>query len=88
VETKFHLNENIEYHCIATWIEYAFELKFGSIGFKLNWIEKKWNANWMKVYWKYILEYGVAKIFFLIDTNVKGHLSMPILILRNGLNKF
>jgi hypothetical protein len=64
------------------WIEYAFELKFGQLD--PNWIEKKWNADWRRVYWKYILEYGVAKSFFLINTNSKGHLSMPLLL--NGLS--
>ncbi len=56
VKIKFHPNENIKWNCMQ------FELNSNStIGLRFNWIERKWNENWWKIYWKSSCEDGVGE---------------------------
>jgi len=67
LEIKFHLNENIEWHCMQLELNWN-TLDSYSIKLSLNLIEEKWDANWSKKYWKFachffsiIHDYGVKR---------------------------
>jgi hypothetical protein len=87
LEIKFHLNENIEWHCMQLELNWntldsnPLELDSYSIKLSLNLIEEKWDANWSKKYWKFACHFFPSFMIMVLKEKKikrqKKHLSIP-----------
>jgi hypothetical protein len=84
VKIKFHINENMKWHCLKLELDWIWNL----IQLKLNWIQIEWDAHWCKRYWKSALDYGVEKKYSKKNTNPKRRRSMNSSWFENWLNIF